>query len=110
MKKIIPIDLKFESNMDADHLGHLFTECINQTTIDDEILNLIKVRFSDDTKPDKVNAYLSTFGSWLVELNIKNTIVIGLTKEVKDITVDHIKVVEEKNASEEHSERGEEET
>lgn len=97
-KKLHPVNLSIDSNMDADDYGQRIVECINNCNISSSnILNFIKVDFGDNKIPNEhVSAYLKSISEMIKELNIENFLLVPIGDKlgIKDIQIDYLKIIE----------------
>ena len=95
MKNIKSINLQIDSNMDADDYGQRITDAIKHTVVDSNtFINMIKVKFSKDIRPDAMGEYLSQISKAFRQLGATNCVFVPIGDRVGviDVKVDKIEV------------------
>ena len=98
MRRLEPVNLKLDSNMDADDYGHRISECVQQLNPDLDVVNLVKVDFGESCIPfDELAHFLGNLRDMFESVNARNCVFVPIGEQcgIKDITIDYIKVVEE---------------
>lgn len=95
-KRIEAVNIKVDSDMDADDYGHRIADCVQQLNPDLNVVNLIKVDFGESRIPfDKLAHFLKNLRDMFESVSAKNCVFvpIGERCSVKDITIDYVKVI-----------------
>ena len=95
-KRIEAVNIKVDSNMDADDYGQRIAECVQQLNPDPNVVNLVKVDFRESHIPfDKLAHFLGNLRDMFESVNARNCVFVPIGKRygVKDITIDCVKVV-----------------
>lgn len=95
-KRMEAVNIKVDSNMDADDYGQRIAECVQQLNPDLNVVNLVKVDFGDSSIPrDTLARFLKNLSDMFISVNARNCIFvpIGEYVGVRNITIDHLKVV-----------------
>ena len=95
-KRMEAVNIKVDSNMDADDYGHRIAECVQQLNPDLNVVNLVKVDFGDSRIPmDELAHFLQNLREMFIAVNARNCVFVPIGKRcgVKDITIDYVKVV-----------------
>lgn len=95
-KRMEAVNIKVDSNMDADDYGQRIAECVQKLNPDLNVVNLVKVDFGDSSIPmDNLARFLEHLRDMFVSVNAKNCIFVPIGERcgVKDITIDYVKVV-----------------
>ena len=95
-KRMEAVNIKIDSNMDADDYGQRIAECVQQLNPDLNVVNLVKVDFGDSYIPmDQLDQFLQNLKELFISVNARNCVFvpIGESCGVKDITIDYVKVV-----------------
>lgn len=96
MKKIIPVNLEVESDIDCDDLGSRVVSVIDKMSLNSNVVNLVKVHIDNKTRVREFSDFCSNLVSHFNRVGIKNVIVVPVgVCGVTDITIDYIKVVED---------------
>lgn len=95
-KRMEAVNIKVDSNMDADDYGQRIAECVQQLNPDLNVVNLVKVDFGDSRIPqDELVHFLRNLRDMFESVDAKNCIFIPVGQHVgiRDIQIDHVKVV-----------------
>ena len=95
-KRMEAVNIKVESNMDADDYGQRVAECVRQLNPDLNVVNLVKVDFGDSSIPrDTLARFLENLSDLFISVNARNCVFVPIGERcgVKDITIDYVKVV-----------------
>lgn len=95
-KRMEAVNIKVDSNMDADDYGHRIAECVQQLNPDLNVVNLVKVDFGDSSIPrDTLARVLKNLSDMFISVNARNCVFVPIGERcgVKDITIDYVKVV-----------------
>ena len=95
-KRMEAVNIKVDSNMDADDYGHRIADCVQQLNPDLNVVNLVKVDFGDSSIPmDNLARFLENLKDMFISVNARNCVFVPIGERcgVKDITIDYIKVV-----------------
>ena len=92
-KRIEAVNIKVDSNMDADDYGQRIMECVQQLNPDLNVVNLVKVDFGESRIPfDELAHFLENLKDMFISVNAKNCVFvpIGDCSGIKDITIDYV--------------------
>ena len=95
-KRMEAVNIKVDSNMDADDYGHRIADCVQQLNPDLNVVNLVKVDFGDSSIPmDNLARFLENLKDMFISVNARNCVFVPIGEQcgVKDITIDYVKVV-----------------
>ena len=94
MKKLKPVDVHIDADMDADDLGKRIVDCIANIDTNQHIINVVKVHVNDNVDFKYFNEFLKhTIVKPLKKLGADNCIFIPLKPGfIEDITIDRIEV------------------
>ena len=95
-KRMEAVNIKVDSNMDADDYGQRIAECVQQLNPDLNVVNLVKVDFGDSSIPmDNLARFLENLRDMFISVNARNCVFVPIGERcgVKDITIDYVKVV-----------------
>lgn len=95
-KRMEAVNIKVDSNMDADDYGHRIADCVQQLNPDLNVVNLVKVDFGDSSIPrDNLARFLENLKDMFISVNARNCVFVPIGERcgVKDITIDYVKVV-----------------
>lgn len=95
-KRMEAVNIKVDSNMDADDYGQRIAECVQQLNPDLNVVNLVKVDFGDSRIPqDELVHFLRNLRDMFESVNARNCVFVPIGERcgVKNITVDYVKVV-----------------
>ena len=95
-KRMEAVNIKIDSNMDADDYGQRIAECVQQLNPDLNVVNLVKVDFGDSYIPmDQLDQFLQNLKELFISVNARNCVFVPIGERcgVKDITIDYVKVV-----------------
>lgn len=95
-KRMEAVNIKVDSNMDADDYGHRIADCVQQLNPDLNVVNLVKVDFGDSSIPmDNLARFLKNLKDMFISVNARNCVFVPIGERcgVKDITIDYVKVV-----------------
>ena len=95
-KRMEAVNIKVDSNMDADDYGHRIAECVQQLDPDLNVVNLVKVDLGDSNIPmDNLARFLENLRDMFISVNARNCVFVPIGERcgVKDITIDYVKVV-----------------
>ena len=95
-KRMEAVNIKVDSNMDADDYGHRIADCVQQLNPDLNVVNLVKVDFGDSSIPmDNLARFLENLKDMFISVNARNCVFVTIGERcgVKDITIDYVKVV-----------------
>ena len=95
-KRMEAVNIKIDSNMDADDYGQRIAECVQQLNPDLNVVNLVKVDFGDSYIPmDQLAHFLQNLKELFISVNARNCVFVPIGERcgVKDITIDYVKVV-----------------
>ena len=95
-KRMEAVNIKVDSNMDADDYGHRIAECVQQLNPDLNVVNLVKVDLGDSNIPmDNLARFLENLRDMFISVNARNCVFVPIGERcgVKDITIDYVKVV-----------------
>lgn len=95
-KRMEAVNIKVDSNMDADDYGQRIAECVQQLNPDLNVVNLVKVDFGDSSIPrDTLARFLENLRDMFISVNARNCVFVPIGEQcgVKDITIDYVKVV-----------------
>lgn len=95
-KRMEAVNIKVDSNMDADDYGQRIAECVQQLNPDLNVVNLVKVDFGDSSIPrDTLARFLKNLSDMFISVNARNCVFVPIGEQcgVKDITIDYVKVV-----------------
>ena len=94
-KRMEAVNIKVDSNMDADDYGQRIAECVQQLNPDLNVVNLVKVDFGDSSIPmDNLARFLENLRDMVISVNARNCVFVPIGERcgVKDITIDYVKV------------------
>ena len=95
-KRMEAVNIKVDSNMDADDYGQRIAECVQQLNPDLNVVNLVKVDFGDSSIPrDTLARFLENLRDMFISVNARNCVFVPLGKSigVRNVTIDHLKVI-----------------
>ena len=95
-KRIEAVNIKVDSNMDADDYGQRIAECVRSLNPDLNVINLVKVDFGDLSIPmDNLAHFLENLRDMFKSVKAKNCVFVPIGERVgvKDVTIDYVKVV-----------------
>ena len=95
-KRMEAVNIKVDSNMDADDYGQRIAECIQQLNPDLNVVNLVKVDFGESRIPvDELAHFLGNLRNMFELVNARNCVFVPIGERcgIKDITIDYVKVV-----------------
>lgn len=95
-KRMEAVNIKVDSNMDADDYGQRIAECVQQLNPDLNVVNLVKVDFGDSSIPrDTLARFLKNLSDMFISVNARNCVFVPIGEQcgVKNITIDYVKVV-----------------
>ena len=95
-KRMEAVNIKVDSNMDADDYGQRVAECVRQLNPDLNVVNLVKVDLGDSSIPmDNLARFLENLRNMFISVNARNCVFVPIGERcgVKDITIDYVKVV-----------------
>lgn len=95
-KRMEAVNIKVDSNMDADDYGQRIAECVQQLNPDLNVVNLVKVDFGESSIPfDQLAHFLQNLRDMFESVNARNCVFVPIGERcgVKDITIDYVKVV-----------------
>ena len=95
-KRMEAVNIKIDSNMDADDYGHRIADCVQQLNPDLNVVNLVKVDFGDSSIPmDNLTRFIENLRDMFISVNARNCVFVPIGERcgVKDITIDYVKVV-----------------
>ena len=95
-KRMEAVNIKVDSNMDADDYGQRIAECIQQLNPDLNVVNLVKVDFGESHIPfDELAHFLRNLRDMFESVNARNCVFVPIGERcgIKDITIDYVKVV-----------------
>lgn len=95
-KRMEAVNIKVNPNIDADDYGQRIAECVHQLNPDLNIVNLVKVDFGDSRIPMHKLAYvLQNLQKMFISVNARNCVLVPIGEgcDIKDITIDYVKVV-----------------
>ena len=95
-KRMEAVNIKVDSNMDADDYGHRIADCVQQLNPDLNVVNLVKVDFGDSSIPmDNLTRFLENLKDMFISVNATNCVFVPLGKSigVRNVTIDHLKVI-----------------
>ena len=98
MKRLEPVNLKIDTDLDADDFGQRIVDCVRNCNPDLNIVNIVKIDVGDARIPkEDFSHFIKNIRDMFVEVGAKNCVFIpiGNSVGVKDITIDYIKVVED---------------
>lgn len=99
-KRMEAVNIKVDSNMDADDYGQRIAECIQQLNPDLNVVNLVKVDFGESRIPvDELAHFLENLRDMFISVDARNCVFvpIGGCCGVKDITIDYVIVTDDAN-------------
>ena len=95
-KRMEAVNIKVDSNMDADDYGQRIAECVQQLNPDLNVVNLVKIDFGDSSIPrDNLTRFIENLRDMFISVNARNCVFVPIGERcgVKDITIDYVKVV-----------------
>ena len=95
-KRMEAVNIKVDSNMDADDYGQRIAECVQQLNSDLNVINLVKVDFGESRIPvDELAHFLEHLRDMFESVNARNCVFVPIGERcgIKDITIDYVKVV-----------------
>ena len=95
-KRMEAVNIKVDSNMDADDYSERIAECIKQLNPDQNVVNLVKVDLGNSNIPREILArFLENLRDMFISVNARNCVFVPIGEQcgVKDITIDYVKVV-----------------
>lgn len=93
MKRVNLVNLKIDTNMDADDYGHRLVECFEKCSDCSSVVNMIKVKLSDNVKAYDISKLITPIRDSLKEMGATNCIFIPLVKgHIEDVSVDYVEV------------------
>ena len=96
MRRLEPVNLKLDSNMDADDYGQRLVDCVRAMNTDKNVINLVKIKVDENMKATHFAAFMEEVAKSLKQMGADNCVYVPVGMlGIKDITVDYIKVVEE---------------
>lgn len=98
MKRLEPVNLKIDTNLDADDFGQRIVDCVRNCNPDLNVVNIIKIEVGDTRISKEAFAYfIKDIRDMFIEVGAKNCVFIpiGNSVGVKDITIDYIRVVQD---------------
>lgn len=98
MKRLEPINLKIDTDLDADDFGQRIVDCVRNCNPNLNIVNIVKIDVGDVRIPKENFAHLvKSIRDMFIEVGAKNCVFIpiGNSVGIKDITIDYVKVVED---------------
>lgn len=94
-KRLEPVNITIESDMDADDLGHRIVDCVKDCHTESNVINLIKVHVGNMKCEQFTNA-VQFISEHLKHQGLDNCIFVPIGGSgIKDISIDYIKIVEE---------------
>ena len=102
-KRMEAVNIKGDSNMDADDYGHRIAECVQQLNPDLNVVNLVKVDFGESRIPfDELAHFLRNLREMFESVDARNCVFVPIGERcgVKDITIDYVKVVTDESNKE----------
>ena len=102
-KRMEAVNIKVDSNMDADDYGHRIAECVQQLNPDLNVVNLVKVDFGESRIPfDELAHFLGNLKEMFESVDARNCVFVPIGERcgVKDITIDYVKVVTDESNKE----------
>lgn len=98
MKRLEPVNLKIDTDLDADDFGQRIVDCVRNCNPDLNIVNIVKIDVGDARIPRENFAhFVKSIRDMFIEVGAKNCVFIpiGNSVGIKDITIDYVKVVED---------------
>ena len=93
MKKLNPVNINIEADLDADDLGQRLVDCVNTMDANHNVVNLVKVHIGDIPAYDVSEILKKVIADPLTDMGITNFIVVPLKRGlIDDITIDYIEV------------------
>ena len=95
-KRMEAVNIKVDSNMDADDYGQRIAECVRQLNPDLNVVNLVKVDLGDSRIPmDNLARFIENLRDMFESVNARNCVFVPIGDRcgVKDITIEYVKVV-----------------
>ena len=95
-KRMEAVNIKVDSNMDADDYSKRIAECVKQLNPDQNVVNLVKVDLGNSDFPREILAqFLKNLRDMFISVNARNCVFVPIGERcgVKDITIDYVKVV-----------------
>ena len=97
-KRLEPVNITIDSNMDADDLGHRIVNCVRDCHTESNVVNLIKIDVGNMKVEQFMNA-IQFISDHLKHQGVDNCIFVPICADgnngIKDISIDYIKIVEE---------------
>ena len=98
MKRLEPINLKIDTDLDADDFEQKIVDCVRNCNPDLNIVNIVKIDVGDTRISNENFAhFIKTIRDMFIEVGAKNCVFIpiGNSVGVKDITIDYVRIVED---------------
>lgn len=98
MKRLEPVNLKIDTDLDADDFGQRIVDCVRNCNPDLNIVNIVKIDVGDARIPKEDFAhFVKSIRDMFIEVGAKNCVFIpiGNSVGIKDITIDYVRVVED---------------
>lgn len=95
-KRMEAVNLKVDSNLDADDFGQRIAECVRCLNPDIGVVNLVKVDLGKTAMPAyNLGAFMKNLKEMFESVNARNCVFVpvGEAVGVKDISIEYVKVV-----------------
>ena len=94
-KRLEPVNITIDSNIDADDLGHRIVDCVRHCHTESNVVNLIKIDVGD-MKVEQLTNAIEFISKHLKHQGVDNCIFVPITDNgIRDISIEYIKIVEE---------------
>ena len=78
-KRMEAVNIKVDSNMDADDYGQRIAECVQQLNPDLNVVNLVKVDLGDSNIPmDNLARFLENLRDMFISVNARNCVFVPI--------------------------------
>lgn len=92
MKKLVPVNLVIDCDMDADDLGHRLVQCVNNMDLSSQTVNLIKVNVGDVTS-DAITKIIGNLRLALIDMGVTNCVLVPIKNGfINDVSIEYVKV------------------
>lgn len=96
-KRLEPVNLKIDSDLDADDFGQRIVECVRNCNPDLNVVNIVKIDVGDARLPiEQFSHFVKSIRDMFIEVGATNCVFIPIGNRVgvKDITIDYVRIVE----------------